>query len=133
MATYFKGLYACNLDHPSEKEGCSPYSRLNVDTFACYDSEYASCVDDYHANLTQTLTNIYTVIRECHKLPCLLGDTECTSSSDERKCFENEFPGLVEAVDQCPSECNLLAACGGGGFDCVTNEDECKACMQALE
>jgi len=133
MATYYKGIYTCGQEIPTEEPGCSPYSRLSLDSTVCYDSEYASCVDNYHADMSRALSNIYTAVRDCHEKPCHLGETECPSSSDERECFAKEFPELISAFGQCSIECNLLAACGGGGFDCVAKEEECKACFQALE
>jgi len=134
VANYYNKVYACGEDNTPDNSApasCSPYARTHTDS-VCYDEAYATCTKSQYDDMTQELGDIYDIMVDCMVLPCALGAEEC-HDDDVDTCPDHEYPELFANLKKCAPECNLLAACGKGGFDCVTNYDECKSCFENLQ
>jgi len=126
LADYYNGLYACNATTVSTTiAGCEDqvFERTQDDDNGCYDENYAYCAWIAYSQMTDTLGEMYTTMANCSST-CILGAYDCYGDS-EFDCLGEEYPVIAAALDAIDDKCNLLVVCGGGGFDCVTDEEDC--------
>lgn len=131
VADYYREVFNCGGTYPTDQTGCSPHSRAD-NSSACYDEGYDTCTQAAYGDMTHILGDIYDVMVDCYGLPCPLGTADC-DAHEVYECPGNEYVELFADLDKCGHECNLISECGGGGFDCLANEDVCKTCFEELK